>query len=138
MRTGKWLIKERKAEGLNQEQLSDILKIDLKEIQNIENGSELGSADIWDKLENYFPKYAKYSYDSEDLITELEQDIAEFGEEETCVLFYKNIDERILFTNYDFVVEGVNYLEELEEDEKYIISNFKYALEVFKAQNELF
>ena len=79
------------------------------------------------------------SFDSEEIIEELEQDIEEFGEDNPCILVYKIIDEHIIFTNYDFITEENPFdpEKELEDGEKFIETSFKYALEVFEAQNKI-
>lgn len=48
----------------------------------------------------------KISYECSDLIAELKQDIAEFGEDTMIYVWVKDCDGGIaLFTNYDFIVD---------------------------------
>lgn len=142
MRTKEWLIKNRTKYALTQRQLANKIGVSPYTIENIEQGKRLGSAESWEKLENFFKNSENdecTSYDSSNLIEELQMDILEFGEDHNCILIYKIIDDHILFTNYDFIVEESKFNPEieLESDEKYIITTFKYALEVFESQNKL-
>lgn len=141
MKTKEWLKKTREENNLTQVQLANKIGISFYTIQNIEQGKRLGSPEIWEKIENYFDDGTEghYSYDSDELIKELKQDIFEFGEDKKCILVYKVVNNHIIFTNYDFITREYpfNPKEELEKDEKYIITTFKYALEVFEAQNKI-
>ena len=49
------------------------------------------------------------------------------------------IDDYIIFTNYDFVVEEDSFEpeKELDADEFFIQTTLKYALEVFENQNKI-
>ncbi len=47
----------------------------------------------------------KISYESDELIAELEKDIEEFGRDEELWGFYKVIGEQKVYVNYDFIVE---------------------------------
>lgn len=136
MRTRNWLINKRKELNLNQEQFAELIKVDLEEIKEIENGDTLGSLNFWKVVRDYF-KYPKYAYESNELLEELESDIEEFGEEHECVLMYKEVDNHIIFTNYDFIVEEESIEEVLEDNEKYIITTFKYAYEMLEYINEV-
>lgn len=144
MKTKEWLIKNRKKRGLTQKELADKTGINIFTIENIEQGKRLGSVETWGKIESFFESIdgfssVKISYDSEDLIDEIKADIEEFGEDEPCVLVYKIIDNNIIFTNYDFIVEEkpFNPKAELDKDEKFIETTLKYALEVFEAQDKI-
>lgn len=79
-----------------------------------------------------------YSYDNEEIINELKRNIEEFGENHKCILVYKVIDNKIFFTNYNFIEEEgfFNLKKELDKDEKYIVTDFKYALKLFEEQNK--
>ena len=143
MRTAEWLKNKRVEYTLTQGQLAKEIGVNTNTIANIEQGQRLGSAETWGKIEKYFngesKKLIKMSFDSEEIIEELEQDIEEFGEDNPCILVYKIIDEHIVFTNYDFITEDNPFdpEKELEKGEKYIETSFKYALEVFEAQNKV-
>lgn len=140
MRTREWLKEKRINYSLTQAQLAKEIGVSTFTIENIEQGKRLGSVDTWEKIEKYFfnEQELKISYDSEGLIFELKEDIEEFGENEPCILVYKVIDNRIFFTNYDFVIkeDPFNPDKELDDDEFFIETNLKYALEVFEKQNE--
>lgn len=139
MKTKEWLKKQRKLSGITQKELAEKIGTSPFTIEQIEQGRRLGSADTWDKIENYFENGVSVSYESEELIEEIKQDIEEFGENYPCILIYKIIDDSIFFTNYDFIIEEDEFNEktELEENEKYLTTTLKYALEVFQNQNKI-
>lgn len=143
MKTKNWLIEKRKKYGLSQSQLAQKIGLSKYTIENIEQEKRLGSVETWNKIESFFKGELKndehISYENSELIKELKQDILEFGEDKECILVYKIIDNNLLFTNYDFVTEQMPFdpKTELKSDEKYIITTFKYALEVFEEQNKL-
>ena len=144
MRTKEWLIKNRTKYVLTQRQLSAKIGVSAYTIENIEQGKRLGSVETWNKIENFFKnselEKENTSYDSTDLIEELTSDIEEFGDNHACILIYKVVNDCIVFTNYDFIVEEDKFdaKKELDENEKYIVTTLKYALDVFKNQNKLF
>lgn len=78
MRTKDWLIKKRTHYDLTQKQLANEIGISPYTIENIEQGKRLGSADTWEKIENYFEEdnSVSVSYDSDKLIEEIENDIS--------------------------------------------------------------
>ena len=141
MRTRNWLKEKRNESKLTQRELADKIGLSPFTIEQIEQGKRFGSAETWEKIETFFSEETdiKISYESEDLIEELKQDIEEFGEDHPCILVYKVIVDYIFFTNYDFITEEYpfNPDEELEKDEHYLETTFKYALEVFEAQNKI-
>lgn len=144
MKTKEWLKEQRVKHSLTQQQLANEIGISRFAIENIEQGRRLGSVETWNKIENYFEnsddKLPNISYDSNDLIEELKSDIEEFGEEHECILIYKVVNDNIVFTNYDFICEEepFNPDKELLENEYYLETTFKYALEVFENQNKTF
>ena len=143
MRTKEWLKQKRSQLGITQKELAEKIGLTSSAIELIEQGRRLGSVDTWERIENFFSNYfgpgPRLSYNSDDLIEELKKDIEEFGENYECILVYKVIDDHIFFTNYDFITKEkpFNSNEELEKDESYIKTTFKYALEVFEKQNEI-
>lgn len=147
MKTKEWLKEKRTEKGLTQQELAEKLGFSVFTIENIEQGKRLGSAETWTKIENFFDDdEPKISFESNDLIEEIKKDIEEFGEDETCLLIYKIINNNIIFVNYDFDVEedffddGIKPFDpkkELKKDEKYLKTTLQYALEVFEAQNKI-
>ena len=141
MRTKDWLIKKRTHYDLTQKQLANEIDISPYTIENIEQGKWLGSADTWEKIENYFEEdnSVSVSYDSDKLIEEIENDISEFGENYSCILFYKTYNDYIIFTDYTFNCEEdpFNPNKELHEGEHYIETTLKYAHDIFKSQNKI-
>ena len=144
MRTSKWLKEMRKKFNISQKQLSEESGVNKLTIENLEQGRRKGSEKTWNLIETYFNKKnsdstINISYDSENLIEELKQDIEEFGEDCKCILIYKIEKNHFVFTNYDFIVEEdiFNPKKELKKGEFYLITNLKYALEIFEKQNEI-
>ena len=144
MRTSKWLKEMRKKFNLSQKQLSEESGVNKLTIENLEQGRRKGSDETWELIETYFNKKKNdptinISIDSEDIIEELKQDIEEFGEDCKCVLIYKIEKNHFIFTNYDFITDEkpFNPDEELEKNEYYLITNLKYALDIFEKQNKI-
>lgn len=143
MRTKEWLREKRTQYCYTQRQLAREIGVSPFTIEQIEQGKRLGSVETWEKIENFFKNEdeidIKVSYESDDLIAELKEDIEEFGEDNPCILVYKIVGNHIIFTNYDFITkeDPFNPDEELEDDEYYIETTFKYALEVFERQNKV-
>lgn len=71
-----------------------------------------------------------YSYESDDLIEELKQDIAEFGSQTELYAWYKIVAGVKLYTNYDFPEPGapIDYNKEVKNNED---------IEVIQGQNLL-
>lgn len=142
MRTKEWLVDQRTKHVLTQRQLANKIGVSCYTIENIEQGKRMGSADVWEKIENYF-NYGEeriISYDSSETINDINDDILEFGKDSLCYLIYKVQDSHIIFTSY--ILENDEDLpfdekKDVENDEKYIKTSLQYALEVFKAQNNI-
>lgn len=137
MKTKEWLKKNRKLLKLTQKELAEKLNLSADAIRQIESGRRFGAVETWKKIEDFFERGIEFSYGCEELIEKITQDIEEFGENERCILIYKVIDNNILFINYDFIVKKELLKTELEKDAKYIETNLKYALEIFKEQNKI-
>ena len=79
----------------------------------------------------------KFSYDCENLIEELENDIREFGDIEMYA-FFEKIEGFTILTNYDFIVEETPLeSEELEEDVIIQILKASKILEILEKQNKI-
>lgn len=140
MKTANWLKNMRLKKGLTQKELAEKTGLTVFTIQNIEQGSRKGSPATWEKIYNFFERgeSPKISYDSEELIEELKEDILEFGENCECHIFYKEVDGRLVFTNYDFDVEEDQIQpEELLPDEHLLKTTLGDALKLFEKQNEI-
>lgn len=157
MRTKDWLKQKRQATKISQQSLADATGLSPFTIQQIEQGKRKGSNETWTAIEAYFATSHKLdktikknikkiddndimmSYNSDELIDELLEDIEEFGPQEKCILFYKEVNSHLIFTNYDYLVEEMPFdpKKELEEGEKYIETTLGYALDVFTAQNKI-
>lgn len=139
MKTKEWLKKIRNRLGLTKQEFADEIGVSFDLIKSIESGKRKGSDETWEKIIKYLKEQKlnssiKFSFDSEDLIEELKEDIEEFGPDEECYLFYKlDNDFGLLFTNYDFEVLP----EELDKDEEILKTTLNYALKLFEIQNEI-
>ena len=81
----------------------------------------------------------KISYDSEELIAELKQDILEFGTDKMFLVWIKNICGTEIVTNYDFIIEEKPITsKEINADEKVILMQANLLLEKLIKQNEIF
>lgn len=142
MRTKDWLIKNRKYNNLTQEQLAHIIKVSPFTIQQIEQGKRMGSTETWNKIENYFNSNnddVLISYDDNNLIEEIKQDINEFGVDYPCILIYTTFKQYIIFKDYTLISKDLPFdpSTELNKNEKFLKTSLQYALEVFEAQNKL-
>ena len=137
MKTKEWLKKNRKLLKLTQKELAEKLNLSTDAIRQIESGRRFGAVETWNKIEDFFERGIEFSYGCNEIIEKITQDIEKFGENERCILIYKVIDNNILFINYDFIVKKELLKTELEKDAKYIETNLKYALEIFKEQNKI-
>lgn len=142
MRTKDWLIKNRKNNNLTQEQLAHIIKVSPFTIQQIEQGKRMGSTETWNKIENYFNSNnddVLISYDDNNLIEEIKQDINEFGVDYPCILIYTTFKQHIIFKDYTLISKDLPFdpSTELNKNEKFLKTSLQYALEVFEAQNKL-
>ena len=143
MRTKEWLKEKRIEYSLTQSQLANKIGVSHYTIEQIEQGKRLGAPETWEKIENFFKdptkQNIKVSYESEELIAEIKNDIKESSKDFPYILLYNIIDTQIIFVNYDFITKEDPFIPEKEllEDEKYIKTTLEYALEVFEAQNKI-
>lgn len=81
----------------------------------------------------------KYSYESEDLILEVKEDIAEFGAEEKVYVWKKTFaeyDDAQFVVNYDFIVkEQPLKLDEIQVGESVEIISLGKLLALLEEQN---
>lgn len=78
----------------------------------------------------------KISYECEDLIRELKEDIEEFGEKEIFVAWLENINDTDVITNYDFLAKDLKQ-DELESNERFILIEAGLLLKRLIEQNEI-
>ena len=141
LRTKEWLRKRLEDNDMTQKELSDKTGVSLNAISKIIRGERFGSLETWDKIEEVLGSdVVNISYESDELIDELKEDVLEFGEDHPCILVYKIMSDYIIFTNYDFITEEkpFNPEEELQPGEKYIHSTLGDALRLFQDQNKIF
>ena len=131
-----WLKKLRSEKNMTQKELAKETGVNIFTIQNIEQGNRKGSEETLKILKDYFEN-GTASYDSEDLIEELEEDIEEFGEEEIMYAMFENVDGYLTLTNYDFITEEES-LSDVEKSEYYLIIELKAKdiLNLLKLQNK--
>lgn len=80
------------------------------------------------------------SYDSEELIKEVKNDVVEFGENEKVYVFLKKIENgKVILTNYDFITkEKPLSKKELQKNEYLEIWELKDVLNQLNLQNDIF
>ena len=81
----------------------------------------------------------KISYDSEELIKELKEDIKEFGADCELFAFFEIVQGFRVLTNYDFIVgnKKMPHLEEYKNDTICQIMKASEILEILIEQNEI-
>ncbi len=77
------------------------------------------------------------SYECSELISELKQDISEFGGDKVVVVWCKECEGVIIYTNYDFIENEIPLSKSEVKDEEFIKKMTMSALLiVLKEQNE--
>lgn len=135
--SGEWLRQKRKEAGLTVEELAKACGLSPVSIYKIENGERIGYASTWKKITDFF-KPVKISVDCDDLISELKEEIEEYGEDEECIVFYSVQEGAIIF--YDYLMPedmAESYFDEDLQDKSSIRISLKEALELFDAQNQI-
>lgn len=80
----------------------------------------------------------KISYECDELIEELKQDILEFGEDVKLFAFYEKVNGITFLTNYDFIEEdGIPHLEEYEKGTVAEIMKASEILKILEEQNRI-
>lgn len=80
----------------------------------------------------------KISYECDELIEELKQDILEFGEDLMLFAFYEKVNGITFLTNYDFIEEdGTPHLEEYEKGTVAEIMKASEILKILEEQNRI-
>lgn len=68
MRTREWLKEKRNESKLTQRELADKIGLSPFTIEQIEQGKRLGSAETWEKIENFFSEETEIKKDSREMI----------------------------------------------------------------------
>lgn len=92
------------------------------------------------KFYDDFYSKQKISYDSSELIVELEKDIEEFGPNFECWVWFKTIDGAKVYTDYDFKGEPLDDKEiqiAKENGEEFEILKSGHLLKKLEQQNEI-
>lgn len=79
----------------------------------------------------------KVSYDCEELIEELKEDIEEFGEDEEMYAFFEVICGHTFLTNYDFITEEEQLRPEEVSEATVQIMKAKDILKILEEQNKI-
>lgn len=140
MKTKEWLRDELKKNNVTQKELANSIGISLNAISKIIRGERFGSPETWKKIENFFgDNCVRVSYESDEIVEELKNDVEEFGPDHECILVYKVYGSNIIFTNYDFITEEKPFDpdKELKPGEKCIKSTLGEALQLFEDQNRI-
>lgn len=132
-----WLKKKREEKNLTQKKLAKETGVNIFTIQNIEQGTRKGSEETLKILNDYFEN-GTTSYESDDLIEELESDIEEFGEDQILYAMFENIDGYLALTNYDFITKEEPLTKE-EKDSYCLVLELKACdiLKLLKLQNKV-
>lgn len=138
-KTKDWLKHLREKFGKTKRELSEATGINEKTIDDIEAGSISGNELEWALIEAYFDyrnhgNGVIYSYDSEELIDEVKEDIELYGESAPCFIIYKIIDDHFIFTDYGLIGEDDF---ELQAGERKVQTILSEALEIFEKQNKI-
>lgn len=137
IKTKEWLIDARQSAGLTQQQLANEIGVSLPTIAKIEQGQRIGSLDTWNKINSVLGSDTSVSYDCDDLIQEIYEDIELYGPGTKCYLYYKLGKDMILFTDYALEEDLSDEAFDIEPGETQMISTLKQALEIFNHQNKI-
>lgn len=79
-----------------------------------------------------------YSFESNDLIKELKQDIAEFGSQYEFYVWVREIDGVKFYVNYDFPADEIplDYDKQVKDDEEIVVMRAGELLSKLELQNE--
>lgn len=125
--------------GRTKRELSEATGIKETTIDDIEAGAIPGNELEWALIEAYFDYRNNgngviYSYDSDELINEVKEDIELYGENTPCFIIYEIIDDRFIFTDYGLIGEDDF---ELQAGERKVQTTLSEALEIFEKQNKI-
>lgn len=141
MRSKEWLKEMRLKLGLSQKEVAEKCDLSIPAIAKIESGERYGSEDTWNKIESVLlADEPIVSYDSDELIENLKDDIVEFGANSKCYLIFKKYRKQLVFTYY--ILKNNKEMpfdkdKDIEQDENYIEINLEDALKLFETQNNI-
>lgn len=134
MRSKEWLKNILNEKKMTQKELAEKTGLSLNAISKIVRGERYGSDDTWVKIINALSdEHQNISYECEDIIHDLNEDIEFYGKNHECTLIFKTIHGYLVFT--DYIV--INNEFKLNEDENYIKIKLADALKIFKSQNKI-
>lgn len=134
-----WLKKMREQRGLTQKELSKKTGVNIFTIQNIEQETRKGSTKTIEILKNFFENdesIINESFDCEELIEELEEDIEEFGDIDLFAEF-EIYNDKLYLTNYDFIEEDHSIENSLSEEILNKVKKHEIELIIMKATDIL-
>lgn len=137
--SGAAIKKHREEQNVTIAALAERLGVDKARIERIEEGTEFASPDLMDGIEEALGIRSATSFDAEELIEELERDVAEFGADRDCWLIYKPLHDCIRFTDYQpIVAEYPLDKSELDPDERAVMTTYGKALAWLRRQDSIF
>ncbi len=133
-----WLKELREYHKMTQQELAYATDLNVFTIQNIEQGKRTGSIEVMKALLCFFNS-DNTSFDSEELIAELKEDIEEFGENTILYAMFEIIDYHLFLTNYDFI-EKEKPLTKKEKSQYCVIAKYKAKdiLHILEVQDDIF
>lgn len=137
IKTKEWLIEARQSAGLTQQQLADKIGVGVPTIAKIEQGQRIGSLATWEKINSVLGDNISVSYDCDDLIQEICEDIELYGATCKCYLYYKFEGGVVVFTDYALEEDLDDETFNIEPGETQMIATLHQALDIFRYQNQI-
>lgn len=90
---------------------------------------------IRENIDESFNKHAigNISFDCEEEIEEMHQEMLEEGESAPVALYYEKFNGTFVFNDWDVIYDGMEYLKQ-----DYITTTLKHALNILRLQNNMF
>ena len=137
IKTKEWLIEARRSAGLTQQQLANKIGVGVPTIAKIEQGQRIGSLGTWEKINSVLGDNISTSYNCDDLIREVYEDIKLYGATCICYLYYKLEGSAVVFTDYAIEDDLDDEAFNIEPGETQMIATLQQALDIFRCQNQI-
>jgi Predicted transcriptional regulators len=123
---GVWLKNNRASKGISQEELAKLTGISVAHIRKIEQGSRIGSKEVWDKIIKCLeaPTFSKS-------LDKICNDISKYGTNCGCTVFFMVKKDGIHLTKYDLELMPEPFV-----NEHFFISTLGNTLELFNLQRK--